>query len=208
MARRAGESRSICIFPSITAISRESWERMLPGGPDAWGYYRAIEEAPPPNFRLGVIAAIERNAVVAAAPVFQIDYRLDTPIQGRLRRAGDWVHSRWPGLVSRRVIGIGSPLLDSCTIGFAPEFGPQQRQQVFTDLLKRLRKEARTQHCALTTVKSLGQEADTLHACLTSQGFVRITALPTVVLHLPYRSLDHYLDSLPEKDSSYLRRES
>jgi hypothetical protein len=179
---------------------------MLPGEPDGWGYYRAIEEAPPPNFRLGVIAAIERNAVVAAAPVFQIDYRLDTPIQGRLRRAGDWVYSRWPSLVSRRVIGIGSPLLDSCTIGFAPELGLEQRQEVFTDFLKRLGEEARAQRCALITVKSLGHEADALHARLTAQGYVRITSLPTVVLHLRYRGLDHYLDSLPEKNGSYLRR--
>src|SRR5262245_16533541 len=123
----AENCRRICICQSIAEVPRASWERMLAGEPDSWDFHRAVEAVPPPGFKLGAIAAIDRGAVVAAAPLFRIDYRLDTPIQGRMRPACDWIYSRWPRLISRRVMGIGSPLSDSCSIGFAPELEPEQR---------------------------------------------------------------------------------
>ena len=45
------------VYSSITGVPREAWVRMLPGEPESWDYYRAVESVPPPAFKLGAIAA-------------------------------------------------------------------------------------------------------------------------------------------------------
>src|SRR5262245_23091938 len=96
-------------YASVAAVSREIWDRMLPGEPESWDFYSAIADIPPPGFRLGAIAALDGDRIVAAAPLFHVAYRVDTPLQGRLRQVTEWIHARLPRLVSVPVIGIGSP---------------------------------------------------------------------------------------------------
>jgi hypothetical protein len=178
--RLADTRRRACILPSIEQIPRAACERMLPGENEDWDFYRTAEKTPPSGFSLAAIAVFDGNEVVAAAPVFRINYRLDTPFQGRARRVGDWIYNRWPRLVSRSMIGIGSPMSDSSTIGFAPELSPRQRQDIFAELLTSLHAEARAQDCAVLAVKSLGRQSDFLHTPLIEQGYHRVTNLPIV----------------------------
>src|SRR5205823_13294912 len=77
-------------FSSVSAIARGAWERMLPGEPESWDFYAAVESVPPPGFKLGAVAALDGDHIVAAAPLFRVAYRIDTPLQGRLRQITDW----------------------------------------------------------------------------------------------------------------------
>ena len=72
-------------LPSVDAIDREQWEHLLPGEPENWDFYRAVEHSPPPGFRLGVIGAYASDRLLGVAPTFRTAYRLDTPLQGRAR---------------------------------------------------------------------------------------------------------------------------
>ena len=45
-----------------------------------------------------------------------------------------------------------------------------------------------------------------LDEVLRRHSYKRVTSVPLAMLDLPYRSLDHYLDSLPDKTGSYFRR--
>src|SRR5512136_2074591 len=93
-----GYSPEVHLLPSITHIPKAAWKEMLPGEPECWDFYRCVESAPPPGFTLSAIAASEDGRFIAAAPVFSIDYRLDTPFQGTLRVCSDWLSKRWPRL--------------------------------------------------------------------------------------------------------------
>ncbi|HJU29968.1 MAG TPA: hypothetical protein VJ740_00870, partial [Hyphomicrobiaceae bacterium] len=106
-------------FESVGDIPRDDWERLLPGEPENWDFYRAAGTVPPPGFTLGAIAAYAEGKIVAAAPLFRTRYRIDTPLQGRLRQVSDWIYERWPRLLSFLVVGIGSPMSDNCALGFA-----------------------------------------------------------------------------------------
>ena len=193
-------------FSSVSAIARSAWERMLPGEPESWDFYSAVESVPPPGFTLGAIAALDGERVVAAAPLFRVAYRIDTPLQGRLRQVTDWVHARAPRLVGFPVIGIGSPMADNCALGFAPELSDADCAQVFDGLLRHLAGEARAHKSALIAVKSLDRSAEVLAGPLGRHGYRCVTSVPLAMLDLPYRSLDHYLDSLPDKTGAYFRR--
>jgi hypothetical protein len=193
-------------YASVASIPRAAWERMLPGEPESWDFYAAVESVPPPGFTLGAIAALDGERFVAAAPLFRVAYRVDTPLQGRLRLFTDWVHARAPRLVEFPVIGIGSPMSDNCSFGFAPELADAECAEVFDGMLAHLQHEARRHRSALIAVKSLDRSAEVLEGPLARRGFRCVTSVPLAMLELPYRSLDHYLDSLPEKTGSYLRR--
>jgi len=193
-------------YDSIASIPREAWQRMLPGEPESWDFYSAVESVPPPGFKLGAIAATDGNRLIAAAPLFRVGYRIDTPLQGRMREIGDWVHARWPRLVTFPVIGIGSPMSDNCALGFEPELTDADCAHVFEAMLGHMAQLARLDRSALLAVKSLDRSAEALGGVLEKRGYKCVTSVPLAMLDLPYRSLDHYLDSLPEKTGSYFRR--
>ena len=141
------------------------------------------------------------RTIVAAAPLFRVGYRIDTPLQGRLREIGDWVHAHWPRLVSFPVIGIGSPMSDNCALGFAPELSDADCAHAFDGLLlPPVRNWPRPISSALLAVKSLDRSAETLDGTLRRHGYKCVTSVPLAMLDLPYHSLDHYLDSLPDED--------
>jgi predicted N-acyltransferase len=196
----------ISTHASIAAIAREQWERLMPGEPESWDFYRAIESTPPPGFTLGALSGWLGDDLVAVAPLFRVVYRIDTPFQGRARRFGDWLHRRWPRLVSFPVIGLGSPMSDNCALGFAPELEIGDRAAVFDRMLGALAAESRAAKSALIAVKSLDATAEPLELVLRGHGYNRVTSVPLVMLDLSARTLDDYLDDLPEKTGSYLRR--
>jgi hypothetical protein len=193
-------------YDSITSIPRAAWERTLPAEPESFAFYRAVEGVPPPGFRLGAMAAFAGDAIVAVAPLFRTAYRIDTPLQGRLREIGDWAHARWPRLVSFPVLGLGSPMSDNCALGFAPELSDTDCAHVCDALLTHLARLAKADKSALLAVKSLDRSAEVLDHTLHRHGYKRVTSVPLVMLDLPYRTLDHYLASLPEKTGAYFRR--
>ena len=194
------------VYPSIASVPRAVWETMLPGEPEGWDYYRAVEDAPPPAFKLGAIAALDGDEVVAAAPMFRVAYRIDTPLQGRLRQIGQWVFERAPRLVSLPVIGIGSPMSDNCTVGFAPWLSPAQRNVAFDAMLAKLEAVAAEEKSALVAVKSIDGLADGLQPSLGAHRYNRVTSVPLVMLDLPYASMEQYLSGLRGKTRAYLKR--
>jgi predicted N-acyltransferase len=193
-------------YASISSIPREAWQRMLPGEPESWDFYTAVEGTPPPGFVLGAVAALDGERLVAAAPLFRVSYRIDTPLQGRLRKVTDWVHARTPRLIGFPVIGLGSPMSDNLALGFAPELSDAECAEAFDGLLAHLAREAKLHRSALLAVKSLDRSAEALEGSLRRHGYRCVTSVPLAMLELPYRSLDHYLDSLPDKDGAYFRR--
>lgn len=206
MSRTSARHITFRALQSVEEIPRAAWERLLPGDPESWDFYRAIEGVPPSGFQLGAIAAMRGDEVVAAAPTFRVAYRLDTPFQGHLREVGDWVYGRWPRLVSFPVLGLGSPMSDNCSIGFAPEFSDEDRRRIFEGMLQQLVVVARARKCVLIAIKSIGGLADVLDEPLTQHGYQSVTSVPLVMLKLPFRTLDDYFSSLPKDTGSYLRR--
>lgn len=195
-------------FSSVGEIAVDAWRSMLPDDPESWEFYRLAEQVPPPGFKLGAIAVFDAGEMVAAAPLFRVDYRIDTPFQGVARRIGDWLYARVPRLVSFPVIGIGSPVSDALALGFAPGLSADAREAAFDCMLEGIREAARVHRSVLVAVKSIGAEAEALGGVLARHGFNRVTTVPVAVIDLDHRGLEDYLSALPKKDRAYLRRKS
>ena len=198
---------SASILPGVAAIAEADWTRFFPDDAEGWAYYRTIEAAPPPGFRFEAIAVHDGGHLVAAAPVFHVTYRLDTPLQSRLRPMGDWLHRTVPRLVAHPVIGLGSPLADRCHIGFDPGLSETGRRYAMTALLDGLDRKAAADGIRILAIKDLAdREARPLYAIMESAGYTRMAGLPVCVLDLPFGDAESYIRSLSANNRSVLRR--
>ena len=178
---------------------------MLPEEPENWEQYCSLEKVSPQGFELGALAAFDAEKIVAAAPLFRFNYRIDTSLQGSGQRLTNAIYARWPRLLSFPVVGIGSPMSDNCAIGFSPRLSERGRLQAFEGLLMHLAAEAQANRTAVSVIKSL-TSAQVLEEPLVRYGYRGMRSLPVVMLDLRSASLDEYLNSLPQKTGSYLRR--
>lgn len=191
----------------VGEMAERDWVRLLPKDAEGWSYYRAIEASPPPGFRFRAISVRQHGRIIAAAPVFQVTYRLDTPLQGKLRPVGDWLYRNAPRLVGLPVIGLGSPLADRCHLGIDPELAPAERRAAVAGLLDGLDGWARDERAPLVAIKDLADaEAGPLADVIAEAGFSRIASLPVCVLDLPFRSEAEYIQSLSANNRSTFRR--
>lgn len=195
------------LHPGVGAVERRDWDRLFPEDAEGWSYYAACEEAPPPGFRFHALTVEHRGKVIAAAPVFHVTYRLDTPLQGAWRPFGDWLSRTVPRLVSLPVMGLGSPLADRCHLGFDQALSDAERVRAAKALLDGLDTYAGADGVPLLAIKDLaGQEAALMHEPLLSEGYSRIAGLPVAVLDLPFKSEQEYIASLSANNRSTLRR--
>lgn len=196
----------VVVHSSVDAISEAEWNALFPGAAEDWAFYRAVEDAPPEGFRLGALTLrSDDGRLLAAAPCFQLAYRLDTPFQGRLRQWLDGLNARRPGITALKVAGLGSPLADGLSLGFAPGLDVAQRRTALAALLGGLREEAGRTKARIVAVKGLGPEAETFHPVLAAEGFGRIRSVPVVMLPVPYPDLAAYLGGLKRRYRSYFK---
>lgn len=197
------------VLPGVAAVHRDDWDRLFPDEAEGWAYYKACEQAPLEGFAFQAITVRDSvGDIVAGAPLFRVNYRLDTPLQGNaLRPVGDWLYRKTPRLVSLPVMGLGSPLADRCHLGFAPHLDATGRNTALAALLDGLDAHAARERVPLIAIKDLrDSEADGLSISIARAGFSRIASLPVCVLDLPGKTDADYIASLSQNNRSTLRR--
>jgi predicted N-acyltransferase len=198
------------IVDSVAAIPAAAWDACLPGEAEDHSYYRACDEAAAASgtgLRCAAVAVSDPHGIAAVAPFFRMDYRLDTPLQGRLRGVADAVYRYVPRLLTLRIICIGSPYADRCHLGFAPWLDGPRRETAVRAIVDALRRQAAAEGAQLVAFKDLAPAEDALVApCLSREGFARIGSLPVAILDLPYADEDGYLASLSAATRKDIRR--
>lgn len=195
------------VHPGVSDIAAEAWDRLFPGEAEGHAYYRACEAAPPPAFRLGAVSVTHNGSVVAAAPFFRLDYRLDTPLQGRWRPLGDWLHRRLPRLVNVPLLCLGSPLVDRCHLGTDPHLSPAEATRAVGVLLEELAAHAGREGAEVLAVKDIAAPAaGRADEALKEAGYTRVKSLPVAKLTLAGKDEEAYLASLSAATRKDIRR--
>ncbi len=194
------------VCPHIRDIARADWENCLPGEAENHDYYTACESLPHTAYKLLAVVAELDGRVVAVSPLFTLTYRLDTPLQGAMRRVSDAVSKIFPGLMALKVIGMGSPLAERCHLGFVPELTANERLEATDALLSALDVYAKSAGIGLIAIKDLSaDESSQVEPAIRRSGFSRTTSLPIAVLDLP-ETEDQYFAKLSANNRSSLRR--
>ena len=189
-----GQGLSVRVLPSVTGVARADWDKLFPGVAEGWDYFRACELAKPEGFTSSAIGAFAGETLVAAAPLFQLNYRLDMSLPDVLRPVGDWLNRNMPGIVNKPVLGMGSPLTEECPIGLLPGMNGHERADAFAALLRGMGEQARAERISVLALKDVtDRDNQWARGPLERAGFVGVPTLPVATLHLPFKDEAEYL---------------
>ncbi|MEO8419035.1 MAG: GNAT family N-acetyltransferase [Methylophilaceae bacterium] len=192
---------------SFTAAKYEEtvWDRLLPGDAESYRYHLAFELGKIEGFRTGYAAVRRGGIVVCLAPYFITDYRLDSTIQGPLKRFTSWLQGYAPGLLSLKLLCVGSPITDSAKLGITRDyhFDPD----MVLALHEELERIADREDASVIAFKDiLESDAEHLAQPLKQLGFSRIANMPVASNIINFGSLEEYLGTLSYATRKGLRR--
>jgi len=196
------------ITSGVGALSESEWNACYPDDPEGWQYYRACEMRAVPGVALAAVEVRDDKGLAAAAPLFQLSYRLDTPLQGRLRSLADAISRRAPSLTEWKLLGVGSPYADRCHIAIRPDLTGAQRDAVLTALIRAVEAEGASRKAALIVFKDLsGAESEALEGVLGRERYNQIRSLPVATLDLQgVPDLERYIAGLSSSTRKDVRR--
>jgi len=201
--RRRGETSALELAlhaqaaTSVAAFERANWDALFNNSVLGWDFCRAVERAPPEGFRLSALGVLQDGKLIAAAPVFRTTYRWSTSLPPLLRRAGDGAARLLPRLFDIPIVGLGSPALDRCPVGFLPSLQGNDRRLAWETLMCGLEQLAEEDRCDLVVVKDMPDtDRDWAEPLLIARHFGRMASLPVAVLDVPFTSEREYLANL------------
>ncbi|HVY41548.1 MAG TPA: GNAT family N-acetyltransferase [Hyphomicrobiaceae bacterium] len=193
-------------MPSIGDVEQSAWASLFGAASEGFDYYLACEKSPPPVFELKAMGVFDEDRLVAGAPAFGAQFRLDMMLEGRLRRLTDWVGARAPRLGRLRVLGLGSPHADELALVFDAALDEADRRMALDCLLDSLERHAASASIDVAFLKNV-RDVDRLWAdeVLRRRGYVGVATLPIATLAIP-SSEASYIASLSANMRSNLRR--
>jgi hypothetical protein len=109
------------VVTTLDDLPRGQWDTLFGGPLEGFDYLRAIEGAELAGFAWRYVLVHRNGRLVGAAPAFITDYRLETTFEGPSRRIAEQVRNLAPGLMTPKLACLGSPCVETATIGFAPD---------------------------------------------------------------------------------------
>ncbi|MBV9135723.1 MAG: GNAT family N-acetyltransferase [Hyphomicrobiales bacterium] len=195
------------IFASIAEVSASAWDACFPGEAECHAYYAACARGSNRGLKEGAVAAYEDGKLVAAAPTFRINFRLDTPFQGPLKRFTERLYPFAKGIMDLPIICLGSPYSERCHIGFQPDLSATGKRAALASLMACLEAHAGAEGTGLVAIKDLSAHDEAAFGTtLLSLGWTRGTSLPIALLDLPFRDEASYLASLSAATRKDIRR--
>lgn len=197
---------AVSVHASIDAFDADAWNRLFPGELEDHAYLRAVERAGLAGFRYFYFAVREGERLCAAVPAFATDYRLDTTMEGGVRRAAAFVAKVLPRLMRIPMLALGSPVTERCRVGFAPDATPEQRAAWLDAILARMDAFAAENGFRMLAVKDApADEPLWQHAC-PRHGLRALPGLPGATLAIEWPDVDGYLATLGRATRKDLRR--
>jgi len=191
---------------SIDAFAVEDWNRLFPHELEDHAYLRAVERAGLRDFRYLYIAVREGVRLLAAVPAFLTAYRLDTTVQGSLRRVTECLAKVLPHLLRIPMLSLGSPVTERCRVGFAPDSTTEQRVAWLDSILCHLEAVAASRKVGLLAVKDASVEETAWSQVCPRHGLRALPGLPGATLDIRWNDVEGYFGSLGPATRKDLRR--
>lgn len=191
---------------SIDTFAPAEWNSLCPGELEDHAYLRAIEHAGLPGFRYLYFAVREGERLLAVAPAFLTDYRLDTTMQGGLRCLSDSIGAVFPHLLRIPMLSLGSPVTERCRAGFAGDANASQRAAWLGAILDHMEHLAEARKINMLAVKDAPDAEPAWRQACLGRNLRALPGLPGATLDIRWRDLDGYLDTLGAATRKDLRR--
>ncbi|HEX7370339.1 MAG TPA: GNAT family N-acetyltransferase [Rhodanobacteraceae bacterium] len=191
---------------SIDAIAPGEWNCLFPGELEDHAYLRAIEHADLAGFQYRYFTVRDGGELLAAVPAFLTDYRLDTTMQGGMRRIAESLAKIFPRLLRIPMLSLGSPVTERCRVGYAADANAAQRAACLDAILAKLEAVAAAEKCGMLAIKDAPHSETIWQQVCPHHGLRDLPGLPGATLEIPWHDLDGYLQTLGASTRKDLRR--
>ncbi len=180
-----------------------AWHSLLPHSLENYAYHLAFAKANIQGFKTGYIIVFDAEKPVLIAPVFVMDYALDTTVQGKIKKFTNKLRKLFPALMNVRLLCVGSAVTDSAQIGLKS----QLNIEIIHILNEKLEEVANLEKASVIAFKDV-TEADLakLKIPLQTLGFSMVGNMPVSKNSINFNNLDDYLASLSYSTRKGLRR--
>ena len=180
-----------------------AWQTLLPQSLESYHYHLAFALANIQGFKTGYIIVFETENPVLLAPIFVMDYALDTTVQGKLKAFTSKLRGFFPALMNLRLLCVGSAVTDSAQIGF----NSQLNVEIIQALNDKLEEVADIEKASVIAFKDVtAGDLAQLKAPLQTLGFSVVDNMPVAKNNINFNNLDDYLASLSYSTRKGLRR--
>ena len=198
---------TVRIAPGVSALAQQDWAACYADEAEGWSYYRACEADGTMPMPVAAVEIYDASGLIAAAPLFETRYSLDTPLQGGaaqvfakalkpLRIWTEWL-----------LLGVGSALTDRCHLAVRPSLPPDAQEEAIVSLIEAVEAEAKRRAAKLIAFKDLAvREHDLTHNVLRKRGYTEVKSLPCAMLEISFATPDAYLASLSSSTRKDIRR--
>jgi predicted N-acyltransferase len=193
------------IVDSLAQVDRGRWMALFPGEIEDYAYLTAVERSELDGFRWRYVLVYEGDELVAAAPAFLTDYRLETTLSGPGRRVAEAVRRVLPRLLTLRLGCVGSPCTEKALVGVSPEVGPDRRAALLTALIDGFQAAALGEGCSLIGLKDV-VEADWRGWDAAAAGYRAVESLPIACLDVDFPDIERYYARLSASARKDMRR--
>ena len=180
-----------------------AWQALLPQSLETYDYHLAFAEASIEGFKTGYVTILAVEKIVFIAPIFVMDYALDTTVQGKLKVFTSKLRDLFPKQMTLRLLCVGSAVTDSAQIGFITNLNTE----VIQTLNQKLEEIATIENASVIAFKDI-TEADLrqLRMPLQNLGYSLVDNMPVARNSINFNSLDDYLASISYSTRKGLRR--
>lgn len=193
----------------ISAAPRGLWDGAYPGEAEDWAYHAACDAAVRRDGgQPAAVVSAEMEGVAAAAPLFEIVYPLDTPLQGRLAGSARALRRWAPQALEWKALVVGSTLTERAHVAVRRDLAGAHRDAAVAALIEGAEAEARRRGAAVVAFKDLAPDEDLAFGpALAARRYVKVRSLPVAVLDLgAATSSDDYLAALSAATRKDIRR--
>lgn len=199
--------RAARFVPSLAALDQRQWEACFQGEIEGYDYHQGVEAAGLKGFALGWYVLDGDGAMICAVPVFESAYDLATTAQGTVRRVLTAVQPWVPGKLTLGLSCLGSPVTETCPIGFAPGLGDAAQQSALSELFAFWQSHAASRGFGLRGIKDMSDAAKGRFAPLLGvEGFCLVPSMPSASLAIDFQDIETYLARLSPATRKDMRR--
>ena len=195
------------IVPSIELIDREDWNACFSGELEDYDYLLAVERAGLEGFRWRYATVMRGGEIVAAAPAFVTEYKLDTTLVGAGKRIVQGLTSLFPSALTLKLACLGSPCTETVMIGLRRDLGVSDQPSVLRRLVDGFVAATQAEGCGLQAVKDVPTpQMQLCKRVLHPAGYRAVPGLPVAHLDIDFVSMDAYFARMSPATRKDMRR--
>ncbi len=192
------------IVSSIGNISKDDFQNCVKDVAEGYDFFRTLEASRLEGFVYFYLLVYQQTDLVLLAPLFTFDFDLTVGLEKISRNIVKHLRPLWPRLLNIKTLFCGTSFGEYGFIGIRTPSLPYNI--LFDELLRGLEDICRQQKIPLVCFKDFLEKDMALLARSKNHEFFQTDSFPSVIVDLPFASMDAYLASLSRNTRKDLKR--